>query len=318
MASSSTWADTADVASRIFASEKAAWRDGREVGGRRRPAAPPRGPEPARGQRAALTSPICSSTSSSSSRVSPPGSSGGRDPSLPPQTLRSWAPGDLSGTAAGGSGPASAMSRSALPPGAPPARAPPTARPGRSRRAPPAARMGRQRPRHRPAGGSGSCSPAAGTGRSRGRRAGAAGPRPAGCARGGRRSERCPGPLRCCSAAARPPAEVTRRGRLEGLGPGPRPGLGRAGLGWDGRSWGGWGRRLARRRGRAKVAAGSRRCPGGRGAGAGPAGGPVAPPRLPLPGASVRPEAAGQRWRERCPRAGSVLPTRAVHLWRRA
>lgn len=44
MASSSTWADTADVASRIFAREQAAWGDGREVGGRRRPAPSPRVP----------------------------------------------------------------------------------------------------------------------------------------------------------------------------------------------------------------------------------------------------------------------------------
>lgn len=37
VASSSTWADTADVASRTFASEQAAWRNGTEVGGRRHP-----------------------------------------------------------------------------------------------------------------------------------------------------------------------------------------------------------------------------------------------------------------------------------------
>lgn len=110
-------------------------------------------PEPARGQRAALTSPICISTSSSSSLVPPTGSSAGSDPSLLPRTLRGSAPGDPWGTAVGGSGPASAMSCSALPRRArlPPEHRPRHAQSG-SRRAPPGPGMVGSGRSHRPGG----------------------------------------------------------------------------------------------------------------------------------------------------------------------
>lgn len=101
------------------------------------PAPAPRAP---RARPRALTSPICISTSSSSSRLSPPD---GSEPSLPPRALRGSSPGDPSGTAWSGSGPASAMSRSALP------RCPRHGRPrsqSRRRRAPPGPRVGWQSP----------------------------------------------------------------------------------------------------------------------------------------------------------------------------
>lgn len=183
--------------------------EGRQRGwGSPAPGTVPEGsPEPARGQRAALTSPICISTSSSRSLVSPAGSSAGLDPSLPPRTLRGSAPGDPRGTAAGGSGPASAMSRSALPRRArllpssargTPSPAPAERRPGRGWLAAAAVTA--------PEGSSGSCSPAPdGAGRIRpaAGRAGAAGLRPEGCVQGGRGKRRVPGG-RCDAALPLP------------------------------------------------------------------------------------------------------------------
>lgn len=130
---------------------------------------------------------------------------------------------------------------------------------------------------------SGSCSPAAGTGRIRGRARRRGGPTLAGARSAVAGSGECPGAvamlLHCCPSAG--------RGNAPGPAGGPRARARGRRPGWAGPCWAGaaaarrgmWGRRLAQRRGRAKVAAGSCWCPGGRRARAGPAGrDPVAAP----------------------------------------
>lgn len=134
-----------------------------------------------------------------------------------------------------------------------------------------------------------------------------------------REAESVRGPLRCCSTAARPPAEVTRQAQLAGPGPGlgaaARAGLARAGLGRPplGAACGAgvWHGAEAEQRsqlGRAGVRAD-----------AGPERGRRAgTPWLPLPGASVRPKAGGQRCARALPGPSSVAMAGVVHLQRGA
>lgn len=136
---------------------------------------------------------------------------------------------------------------------------------------------------------------------------GGADPRPGAQARQGRRwrgacsavagSGECSGAvamlLCCCPSAG--------RGNAPGPAGGPRARARGRRPGWAGAATrrGMWGRRLAQRRGRAKVAAGSCRCPGGRGARAGPVGrDPVA--------ASARPQLCGPWFMQAFPIAFQV------------